>query len=469
MSSFPDTHAFPPGFLFGAATSAYQIEGAVAADGRGPCWWDTFAHTRGRVTDGSNADIACDHYRRWQEDVGWMQQLGLGAYRFSIGWPRVLPEGRGRVNPAGLDFYERLVDSLLERGIAPYVTLYHWDLPQTLADAGGWQVRETATAFAEYAALMMRRLGDRVVRWSTLNEPRCAAWVGHLEGRHAPGLRDLRATLAAAHHLLLAHGLAVQAMRAERPEASLGIVLDVKPFTAAAFGAEHDDAVRRADGVFNRWFLDPLFRGAYPHDIVDELAAYMPQVHAGDLAIIARPIDHLGLNYYTRGHVRYDPTRPHPHTSEVPVPGAHYSTMGWEDWPEGLARMLRRIHRDYAPKALYVAENGAAEPDVVDTDEHIRDSARTRYFAGHLQACAQALSEGVPLDAYFAWSLMDNFEWGRGLTQRFGLLHVDFQTLQRRPKDSALAYRDFIIAHAARAVTGAAGTGNAATAAMVHR
>ena len=454
MSSFPDVGAFPPGFRFGAATSAYQIEGSVLADGRGPSWWDGFAHTPGRIRDGSHADVACDHYRRWEEDVDWMQRLGLGAYRFSIAWPRVLPGGRGRLNPAGLAFYDRLIDALLARGIQPYVTLYHWDLPQPLAEAGGWQSRETAEALAGYAAEMVRQYGDRVVRWSTLNEPRCAAWVGHLEGRHAPGLQDLGATLTAAHHLLLGHGLAMQAMRAERPDASVGIVLDVKPFTEASIGHEHAEAVRRADGVFNRWFLDPLFLGRYPQDIADELAAFMPPIHGGDLASIAQPLDHLGLNYYTRGHVRDDPTRPHPHTAEVPVPGAHYSTMGWEDWPEGLTHMLRRIHHEYAPKALYIAENGAAEPDVLEAGGRVRDAARTRYLAGHLQACAQALAEGVPLDAYFAWSLMDNFEWGRGLTQRFGLLHVDFETLQRRPKDSALAYRDFIAAHGAAAITG---------------
>ncbi len=449
MSSFPDVRQFPPGFRFGAATSAYQIEGAVTAGGRGPSWWDSFSHTPGRISDGRSGDVACDHYHRWQEDLGWMQRLGLGAYRFSVAWPRIQPSGRGAPLAAGLDFYERLVDGLLERGIAPYATLYHWDLPQPLADAGGWQSRDTAAAFADFARHVVHRLGDRVVRWATLNEPRCSAWVGHLEGRHAPGLQDLRATLAAAHHLLLAHGLAVQALRAERPQASLGIVLDVKPYTAADDSPETAAAVRRADGVFNRWFLDPLFRGRYPDDIAADHAPCMPEVRTADLALIAQPLDHLGLNYYTRGHVRHDATLPHPHAAAVAVPGAHLSTMGWEDWPDGLEQMLRRIHHEYAPKALYVAENGAAEPDVVDADGRVRDVARTRYLAGHLAACARALAAGVPLDAYLVWSLMDNFEWGRGYTQRFGLLHVDFDTLERRAKDSAWAYRDFIAAHAA--------------------
>lgn len=449
MSSFPDAGRFPPDFLFGAATSAYQIEGGTTAEGRGPSWWDRFAHTPGNISDGTTGDTACDHLRRWPEDLAWMQRLGLRAYRFSVAWPRVLPAGRGMVNAAGLGFYDRLVDALLAQGITPYGTLYHWDLPLPLADAGGWQARDTAQAFADYAALVVRRLGDRVARWATLNEPRCCAWVGHLEGRHAPGLQSLPATLAAAHHLLLAHGLALQALRAEAPRASVGIVLDVKPYTTAAEGPEHRAAARRADGVFNRWFLDPLFRGHYPHDIAEAYAAHMPPQLAGDMALIAQPMDHLGLNYYTRGHVLHDPARAFPHAAEQRVSGAHYSTMGWEDWPEGLAQMLVRIHREYAPRAMYVAENGAAEPDVVDADGRIRDAARTRYLAGHLQACARALAEGVPLDAYLAWSLLDNFEWGRGYTQRFGLLHVDFETQQRRAKDSALAYRDFIAAHAA--------------------
>jgi beta-glucosidase len=450
MTEFPRPDAFPPGFTFGAATSAYQIEGAVAEDGRGPSWWDRFAHTPGKVRGGGTGDVACDHYHRWADDLDLMRTLGLQAYRFSIAWPRVLPEGRGRVNTAGLDFYERLVDGLLARGITPYATLYHWDLPLPLADAGGWQVRDTAEAFADYAALAMRRLGDRVARWATLNEPRCSAYVGHLEGRHAPGWTDLRATLQAAHHLLLAHGRGVQALRAERPAASVGIVLDVKPYTAAADGAEHAAAVRRADGVFNRWFLDAVFHGHYPEDIAADHAAVMPPVAEGDMALIAQPIDHLGINYYTRGHVLHAPDAPYPHVAEQRVPGAHHSTMGWEDWPEGLHTMLTRIHRAYHPRALYVAENGAAEPDVVDADGRCRDPARLRYLAGHLGACARAIADGVPLDAYLAWSFMDNFEWGRGYTQRFGLVHVDYATQRRTPKDSALAYRDFIAACAAR-------------------
>ncbi len=445
LPPWPSRDAFPPGFLFGAATSAYQIEGSAQAEGRGPSWWDRFAREPGRIRDGSSGDIACDHYRRWAQDLDLMQALHLQAYRFSIAWPRVLPEGRGRLNPAGLDFYERLVDGLLARGIAPYVTLYHWDLPLALADAGGWQSRDTAAAFADYARALMHRLGDRVASWATLNEPRCAAWVGHYEGRHAPGLQgDLPATLAAAHHQLLGHGLAVQALRAERPQARLGIVLDLKPHTPASPLAADEAAAWRGDGVFNRWFLDPLFRGRYPEDVAEAFAAAMPAQQPGDLQTIATPIDQLGINYYTRARVRHAPERPYPSLTEERAVGAHHSTMDWEDWPEGLTQTLLRVHRDYAPPAIYIAENGAAEPDRVGADGRVRDPARQRYLRGHLQACAQAIAQGVPLQAYFAWSLMDNFEWGRGYTQRFGLVHVDYATQQRRIKDSGLDYADFI-------------------------
>lgn len=445
LPDWPAPERFAPGFLFGAATSAYQIEGSVQADGRGPSWWDRFAHESGRTLDGGHGDEACQHYLRWREDLDLMQSLGLQAYRFSIAWPRVLPAGRGRLNPAGLDFYERLVDGLLQRGIVPFATLYHWDLPLTLADAGGWQRRETAQAFADYAAQVLRRLGDRVAMWATLNEPRCCAWVGHFEGRHAPGLQgDLRATLSAAHHQLLAHGLAVQALRAERRAARLSIVLDLKPHEAASTEPADTAAAWRGDGIFNRWFLDPLFHGRYPQDIARDCAAGMPEVQAGDMAAIATPIDALGINYYTRAVVAHAAAKPWPSLQERRVEGRHHSTMGWEDWPEGLEQTLLRVHGEYAPAALYVAENGCAEPDTPDADGRVRDLARQHYLRGHLQACARALAQGVPLQAYLAWSLMDNFEWGRGYTQRFGLVHVDYATQQRRVKDAGLDYAAFI-------------------------
>ena len=435
---------FPPGFHFGAATSAYQVEGSVAADGRGPSWWDVFAQQPGSIADGSGGDVACDHYNRWREDVDLMASFGLDAYRFSIAWPRVLPRGRGEVNQKGLDFYERLVDALLARGIAPYATLYHWDLPQALAERGGWQVRATAQAFADYAEIVMRRLGDRVHCWATINEPRCAAFVGHLEGRHAPGLRSLPAALCAAHHLLLAHGLGVQAMRAVAPRAKLGIVLDIKAHTPASPSDDDHAAVVRADGVFNRWFLDPLFMGRYPADVAAGFAHDMPPIGAGDLRTISQPIDALGLNYYTRGNVRHDGAKPFPHAGDVRVAGTHHSAMGWEDYPDGLYTMLMRIARQYMPAEIYVAENGCAEADVPSADGRVRDTHRERYLRGHLAAASQAAVGGVPLSAYLAWSLMDNFEWGHGYGKRFGLVYVDHATQRRIAKDSMLAYRELI-------------------------
>jgi beta-glucosidase len=441
---FPPRSAFPAGFRFGAATSAFQIEGAVATDGRGPSWWDVFAQTPGCILDGSNADLACDHYHRWREDLDLARTLGHGAYRFSIAWPRVLPQGRGLVNRAGLDFYDRLVDGLLARGLEPYATLYHWDLPQALALQGGWQVRSTAQAFADYAAEVARRLADRVPHWATLNEPRCAAFVGHLEGRHPPGQQDLSAALRTAHHLLLAHGLAMQALRAEGAR-GLGIVLDLKPHLPAnPTDARDCEAARHGDGVFNRWFLDPLFRGSYPSDITEGWGQAMPEVADGDMDLIATPMDELGINYYTRARVVHDAGLPFPHLREQPEPGLHRSTMGWEDWPQGLLQTLTRVQRDYAPVSVYVAENGCAEPDAVDAQGGVPDPDRLRYLAGHLGACAQALEAGVPLSAYLAWSLLDNFEWGCGYTQRFGLVHVDFTTQRRTPKASALAWRDWL-------------------------
>ncbi len=436
--------ALGPRFHFGAATSAYQIEGAVAEGGRLPSMWDTFAHTSGTIKDASTGDVACDHYHRWPQDLALMSELGFNAYRFSVAWPRVVPKGRGAVNATGLDFYDRLVDALLKRGIAPYVTLYHWDLPDALAQRGGWLNRDTAAAFADYADAVARRLGDRVHSWATLNEPRCSAFVGHEEGRHAPGLRSRKSALQAAHHLLLAHGLGMAALRAACPWARAGIVLDVKPYEAVSDCAADQAAARRGDGVFNRWFLEPIFRGQYPADMLGWFGADAPITLAEDLATIAAPIDALGLNYYTRARVRHADGCGPVHLQEVPVPGVHRSQMGWEDYPQGLYTMLTRIHREYGPQDLYVAENGCAEADEWSADGCVHDPHRVRYLIGHLQAAARARQDGVPLSAYLAWSLLDNFEWGHGYRQRFGLVYVDFATQQRVPKDSALVYRDFI-------------------------
>jgi beta-glucosidase len=440
MSASP---SFPPGFHFGAATSAYQIEGAVQADGRGTSMWDTFAHSSGRIADNSTGDVACDHYHRSTADIAMMRSLGHNAYRFSVAWPRVLPEGRGAVNSAGLDFYDRLVDQLLAQGIAPYATLYHWDLPQTLHEQGGWLNRDTCFAFAEFTEAVVRRLGDRVYSYATLNEPRCSATVGYQEGRHAPGLQDPAKALLAAHHLMLAHGLAVPVLRQYTHTAKVGVVLDVKPYYPLDASAQAQQTATCADGVFNRWFLDPLFLGRYPQDIWADRAAIAPHIDPDDMRIIQQPLDCLGINYYTRGLVDYDSTLPYPHARENKVAGATYTTMGWEVYPDGLHDMLLRIAKEYPVKDIYIAENGAALDDVVRNGQ-VDDPVRVQYLQSHLAAVAQALQAGVPLSAYLAWSLMDNYEWGKGYTQRFGLCHVDFKTLQRIPKASALWYRDFI-------------------------
>jgi len=438
---------FPASFHFGAATSAYQIEGAVHEDGRQPSMWDEFAHNSGRIADGSHGDVACDHYHLWREDVDLLRSLGHNAYRFSIAWPRVIPEGRGSVNAKGLDFYDRLVDRLLEQGIAPYATLYHWDLPLPLHAQGGWLQRDTAYAFANFADVVARRLGDRVHSYATLNEPRCSATVGYLEGRHAPGLQDRRKALLAAHYLMVAHGLAVPALRSNTRKAKVGIVLDVKPYYPAVDTPSTRHAVALADGVFNRWFLDPLLLGHYPQDVWqaedDRVPALSEAQLAADLKTICQPIDSLGLNYYTRGYVVFDPDRPFPHVREVPVKDATYTSMGWEVFAQGLQHMLERIARDYPAVELFIAENGAALHDTV-IEGKVHDPVRVQYLESHLNAVAQAKAHGVPVSAYFAWSLMDNYEWGKGYTQRFGICHVDYTTLKRTPKDSALWLRDFI-------------------------
>jgi beta-glucosidase len=437
---------FPAGFHFGAATSSYQIEGAVKEDGRGPSWWDRFSHTSGNIADGSTGDMACDHYHRVDEDIALMRSLNLNAYRFSVAWPRVVPEGTGAVNPRGLDFYDRLVDRLLAAGLAPYATLYHWDLPLPLAERGGWLNRDTARAFADYAGLVARRLGDRVHSYATLNEPRCSAIVGYQEGRHAPGERDRAKALTAAHHLLLAHGLAMPALRAATRTAKLGIVLDVKPYVPADAGEASAQAARHADGVFNRWFTEPLFHGTYPVDVWEGYGPDVPDVRVGDMTQISQPIDTLGINYYTRGVVRSDPTRPFPHAVDMPQPGSRYTAMGWEVAPQGLHDILTRLHADYEPKDLYVAENGAAFDDVPAPGPVVHDPERREYLAAHLEAVGRAVASGVPLSGYMAWSLLDNFEWGWGYTRRFGIVHVDYPTQRRTPKSSALWYRDFIAA-----------------------
>ncbi|MDH3214048.1 MAG: GH1 family beta-glucosidase [Myxococcales bacterium] len=431
---------FPSDFVWGAATAAYQIEGAVDADGRGESIWDRFSHTPGRTLNGETGDVACDHYHRFREDVTIMRDLGVEAYRFSIAWPRIIPDGTGRVNQAGLDFYDRLVHELLEAGITPFPTLYHWDLPQPLEDAGGWPLRATAHAFAEYAAVVGERLGDRVKDWWTINEPWCVAELGYRYGDHAPGRHDPHDALAASHHVLLAHGLGMQALRAAIPAAQVGIV------TNHDFRVPRSDHVsdRRASelghAVNSRWYLDPIYLGEYPELAVHHHRWDQEQIFPGDMEIISSPVDHHGINYYTRTIERDegvdDLERPQP-IVEAALPR---TTMGWEIYPDGLRDLLVRLNNDYNLPSVYITENGAAFPDEV-IDGEVHDSNRTEFLQRHLAAAAEAMNAGVPLSGYFVWSLMDNFEWARGYGQRFGLVHVDYDTQKRTLKDSANWYR----------------------------
>lgn len=436
-----------PDFVWGVATSSYQIEGATDEDGRGPSIWDTFSRTPGAVAKGATGDVACDHYHRWPEDLDMLVEMGVDAYRFSVAWPRVLPDGRGRVEPRGLDFYERLVDGLLERGIAPFATLYHWDLPQALQDVGGWTSREVVGAFGEYADAVVGRLGDRVRSYATLNEPWCSAHLGYGLGEHAPGLADPAAALNAAHHLLLAHGRAMPILRSGAPTAEHGIVLNLNPAYPASDSEADRAAARRFDGFFNRWFLEPLLRGRYPQDAWTEVGDAAPPVEDGDMEAIRAPLDWLGVNYYTRAICAdAGPDAPWPRSRGVPV-DAPVTAMGWEVFPEGLRALLTRLERDYPElPPLYVTENGAAVEERVDGGT-VDDPERIRYLEGHVDAVAAAVADGVDVRGYFAWSLMDNFEWAHGYDKRFGLVHVDYATQQRTLKASAHWYRDRIRRH----------------------
>ncbi|MEV6433979.1 GH1 family beta-glucosidase [Streptomyces anulatus] len=444
-----DLNALPADFTWGVATAAYQIEGAVAEDGRSPSIWDTFSHTPGTIDGGDTGDVACDHYHRVPEDIGLIKQLGADAYRFSVAWPRVVPGGDGPVNKAGLDFYDRLVDGLLEAGVTPFATLYHWDLPQALQDRGGWTVRETSEHFAAYASHVVERLGDRVKDWATLNEPLCSAWIGHLEGRMAPGLTDLTAAVRASYHLHLGHGLAVRAIRAASSDARVGIVNNLSPIEPASTGEADLAAARRADGHINRWWLDPILGRGYPQDMVEEYGVELP-VRPGDLETIAAPLDWLGLNYYFRQIVTADPDGTAPHAQQVPVPGARLTHMDWEVHAEGLEQLLLRLTGEYGVQRIYVTENGSAYEDVVAADGSVHDPERVRYLEEHLAACARAVAKGAPLAGYFAWSLMDNFEWAYGYDKRFGLFHVDYATQRRTVKSSGRRYAELVREHAER-------------------
>jgi beta-galactosidase len=444
---------FPEGFVWGAATASYQVEGAVAEDGRGPSIWDTFAHTPGRIADGETGDVADDHYHRYTEDIRLLADLGLTAYRFSISWSRVLPTGSGKTNPAGLDFYRRLAETCLEHGVTPYATLYHWDLPQPLEDAGGWLVRDTAERFRDYAAITQGALSDVIKNWMTLNEPWCSAFLGYGNGEHAPGRTEGADSLKAVHHLLLGHGLALGAIRS--PENSVGIALNPAPVYAASESEADRDAARRADGLRNRMFLDPLLLGKYPSDVLEDtgMADWFAQQDA-DLAVISAPMDFLGVNYYCPQTISApdgpiaDPgkasTTPGSENLVAVDTGLERTQMGWPIDPDSLKTLLRTINELAPDLTLYVTENGAAYPDEVGPDGRIVDPERQRYLEQHIEACRQAVADGLPLKGYFIWTLMDNFEWAYGFSRRFGLVHVDYETQTRTVKESGLWLQKFL-------------------------
>jgi beta-glucosidase len=458
--------AFPSNFIFGAATAAYQIEGAAHEDGRADSIWDTFCRVPGAVVNADNGDVACDHYHRYPDDVALMSNLGLQTYRFSTSWARVRPDG-GPVNPKGIDFYSRLVDELLEKNILPWLTLYHWDLPQALEEKGGWANRDTAFLFRDYAMSVHDALGDRVENWTTLNEPWCSSFLSYIGGEHAPGRQEPAAGLAAGHHLLLAHGLGVQSLRERDASLGLGITLNLTVADPVDPTDTGDlDAVRRIDGQFNRFFLDPIFRGSYPSDLLEDVAhlGFDAVVQSGDLEIISTPIDALGVNYYhgelVSAHPSTLPMRteaPSARPKRSPFPAAenvHWhlrdlplTAMQWEVQPEGLTRLLTRIDAEYTRSPgvkLYVTENGAAYDDVVEEDGAVHDEERTEFLELHLGAILDAIEGGVPVHGYFYWSLMDNFEWAWGYDKRFGIVRVDYDTQERSLKDSATVYRRII-------------------------
>ena len=451
---------FPPGFLFGAATSAYQIEGGHDADGKGPSVWDRFTRRPGRVHRAHTGDVACDTYRDFRADVDIMRRLGLGAYRFSISWPRVLPRGRGAVNEPGLDYYDRLVDALLDANIVPFVTLFHWDMPQALQDEmGGFAGRDCAAHFADYAEVVAGRLGDRVGHWITLNEPWVYATLGHLRGLHAPGRANPWVFLRVVHHQLLGHGLAAERLRARHAATQVGLSLNLSPIYPATDSEGDRAAARLADQAVNRLFLDPLIRGRYPEPLWSRLRLFRSPIAPGDMVTIAAPLDFVGVNYYTRARVRrawYVPFLglwpegfPVGMGSATPEAegresGRRYSEMGWEVYPAGLFEMLWRLKTEYGNPPVYVTENGAAYPDTLTADGRVHDEARRDYLEQHLSVIAAAARAGVDARGYFVWSLMDNFEWTYGYDRRFGLVYVDFATQRRVIKDSGLWYREFI-------------------------
>jgi beta-galactosidase len=451
--------ALPADFVWGTATASYQIEGAATEDGRGPSIWDTFTRVPGAISDGTNGDVADDHYHRYAEDIALLAGLGFNAYRFSIAWPRIQPTGTGAANQAGLDFYRRIAETCHEHGITPWATLYHWDLPQPLEDEGGWLNLDTAAAFRDYAALVHDALGDVIQHWITLNEPWCSAFLGYGNGVHAPGKQVGADALKAAHHLLLGHGLAMNAMRESRhTDSVLGITLNLYSVHAASESEVDREAARRTDGIGNRFFLDPVLLGRYPDDVL--LDTGMTEWFAEretDLEVIAAPVDFMGINYYSR-HTAAGPEDGVFSNPDVPSAspgsenvrhvdtGAPKTQMGWEIHPDGLVDVVQMVHDRAAELPIYITENGAAYPDEVGADGQVDDEERRLYFEQHTAAAGEAVAKGLPLKGYFAWSLMDNFEWAFGFSRRFGIVHVDYETQQRTVKKSGLWFRDFIAA-----------------------
>ncbi|MBI1280994.1 MAG: beta-glucosidase [Anaerolineaceae bacterium] len=438
---------FPKDFVWGCATASYQIEGAVKEDGRGASIWDIFSHTPGKIMNSDTGDAACDHYHHYPEDIQLMKTLGLKAYRFSIAWPRIIPDGNGQINESGIAFYDSLVDKLLEAGITPYPTLYHWDMPQALDEKGGWLNRESADWFANYTDVITRALGDRVKNWMTFNEPYCIAYLSYHEGVHAPGHKHVsyREANQALHHFYLAHGKAIPIIHANSSASKAGIVLSLSPVHAVTDSEADKAAAVRVDGKTNRWLADPLFKGAYPADRLALLGADGPDIQAGDMEIISTPMDFLGVNYYFRTVVGDDPNSPFVEKARyVDLPDVPRTDMGWEIYPEGLREILTWVQQEYNPPEIYMTENGCAVPDEVTAEGVVHDPPRSAYLKAHVAAAAAAVEQGACLKGYFAWSLLDNFEWAFGYDRRFGITYVDYPTQKRTPKDSFYTYQAII-------------------------
>ena len=442
---------FPEDFIWGAATASYQIEGAWNKHGKGESIWDRFTHTPGNIKNNDTGDVADDHYNRWKKDIGLMKKIGLKAYRFSISWPRILPTGRGKVNQKGLDFYSKLVDGLLEAGITPFVTLNHWDFPQALEDEGGWTVRSTAEAFVDYANVVSRALGDRVSHWITHNEPAVVAWMGYETGIHAPGVKDIAKAVKVSHHLLLSHGWAVPVIKRNSPNAEVGITLNISWSMAASNSVADMKLSREISGKWFRWFADPVYGRGYPSDLLEyftrqgALPNGLDFVQPGDMDVIATPTDFMGLNYYSRHVVRADESDNDPQmVFSKPKTPENWTEMEWENYPEGLTGVLCRVYFDYQPLKVYITENGASYSTGPDEKGNVPDELRTQYLRTHFAAAHRAIQAGVPLGGYFVWSLMDNFEWAFGYSQRFGIVWVDYETQKRIFKDSAKWYKKVI-------------------------